>query len=402
MNLAIFWAHMGPYHFARFGAFHRLIKSAHLIELADNNTTYGWMREVEGVVNFNTLFPGCVAESVSAINIWSVLRRYILLNSIDVLFVPSFWPQYTLVAALAARSVSCRVVFMTESHERSGNNKGVALLAKRLLMKLYSSALVGGRIHIEYVEKLGLRRAKIFDGYDVIDNGYFSAESVRVCSDNVRVRNKLILPAKYILSLGRFVEKKNLATVLAAYANLVGIGKHADHALVFVGSGPVKGRLVELATEYKLRVVDRELTSASEVSSPGYGEVHFLPFAQIDTVPAFYALATAFVLASTTEEWGLVVNEAMASGCPTLVSSAVGCAPDLVEDGKTGYLFEPGDVTTLSDRMARLCGDPEHAKALGRAAQVKIADWSCERFAKNALLAAQAAMGDSVMPRPVI
>jgi glycosyltransferase involved in cell wall biosynthesis len=66
----------------------------------------------------------------------------------------------------------------------------------------------------------------------------------------------------------------------------------------------------------------------------------------------------------------------------------------LVEDGKTGYLFDPHNLEELVDCIARVCGDLDHASELGRAAQVKIADWSCERFARNALLAAKAAMGD--------
>jgi 1,2-diacylglycerol 3-alpha-glucosyltransferase len=400
MRLAVLWEHVGPYHVSRFHSLRFFSGSAKLIELADNNITYAWKRQ--GGALGDTLFSGDIAESVSGHRVYCAIMRYVIINRVDVLFVPSFWPSYSLLSALAAKTVGCRIVFMTESHVRSGNNGGIRLIIKRLLAKLYSSALVGGCLHVEYVEMLGISRSKIFDGYDVVDNEYFFHESRVARAKALVIKSKLLLPNKYILSLGRFVEKKDLTTVLAAYANLVGLGKHADHALVFVGSGPEKCRLLELAAEYKLRVLDREMNGMSAVSSAGSGEVHFLPFAQIDTVPAFYALATAFVLASTTEEWGLVVNEAMASGCPTLVSSAVGCAPDLVEDGKTGYLFEPGDVTTLSDRMARLCGDPEHAKALGRSAQVKIADWSCERFAKNALLAAQAAMGDSVIPRPVI
>jgi glycosyltransferase involved in cell wall biosynthesis len=47
------------------------------------------------------------------------------------------------------------------------------------------------------------------------------------------------------------------------------------------------------------------------------------------------------VHASTTEQWGLVVNEAMAAGLPVLVSDRCGCAPDLVEVGVNGFTFDP-------------------------------------------------------------
>ena len=50
------------------------------------------------------------------------------------------------------------------------------------------------------------------------------------------------------------------------------------------------------------------------------------------------------MLPSAGETWGLVVNEAMACGVPAVVSEAVGCAPDVVENGVTGAVFADGDV----------------------------------------------------------
>ena len=60
------------------------------------------------------------------------------------------------------------------------------------------------------------------------------------------------------------------------------------------------------------------------------GTVFYYGFRQIEENPVFYALAEAFVLPSLKEEWGLVVNEAMAAGLPVIVSHTAGCAEDLV------------------------------------------------------------------------
>lgn len=403
LGIALFWSHVGPYHLARYEGLRSVLPSARLVELADNNTTYGWERGGGEIGVVNTLFPGVMAEGLSGIRVFFAMRVYLDSCGVRVLYVPSFWPFYTFSAALAAASVGCRIVFMTESHWASGRNSGVLLLIKKFLLQLYDSSLVGGSLHRKYVEMLGMPKSRIFDGYDVIDNDYFeiAADKARKEQDVLRQRHEL--PDHYFLSLGRFVEKKNLLMLIKAYARLVNSGRACDCDMVFVGSGVMEAGMVKQAAECGLTVVFHgKLGGQKEVIQGSVGRVHFYPFAQIDTVPAFYALATAFVLASTTEEWGLVVNEAMASGCPTLVSTAVGCAPDLVDDGKTGYLFDPRDIDGLSDRMARLCGDYEHARELGLAAQVKIADWSCERFGRNALLAAQAALGENALPRTVI
>lgn len=54
------------------------------------------------------------------------------------------------------------------------------------------------------------------------------------------------------------------------------------------------------------------------------------------------------------ETWGLVVNEAMACRLPAIVSDAVGCAPDLIDEGRTGFIYPMGDVAALADRLSRI------------------------------------------------
>ena len=116
-------------------------------------------------------------------------------------------------------------------------------------------------------------------------------------------------------------------------------------------------------------------------------------FRQYDELPAWYGLASAFVHASTTEQWGLVVNEAMASGLPVLVSNRCGCAPDLVEDGVNGFTFDPYDVEALAGLMQRVAAmTDERRAAMGRAGQRIIAEWGPERFAEGLMQAVEARM----------
>ena len=90
-------------------------------------------------------------------------------------------------------------------------------------------------------------------------------------------------------------------------------------------------------------------------------------FRQYDELPAYYGLAEAFVHASRTEQWGLVVNEAMASGLPVLVSRQCGCAPELVAHGTNGYQFDPNDQVALARCMAEITRDEEHRQMMGQA-----------------------------------
>jgi glycosyltransferase involved in cell wall biosynthesis len=112
-------------------------------------------------------------------------------------------------------------------------------------------------------------------------------------------------------------------------------------------------------------------------------------------------LAGAFVHASTTEQWGLVVNEAMASGLPVLVSNRCGCAPDLVEEGRNGFLFDPYDVSGLADAMYSMAAERTDRVEMGLASQEIIAQWSPQNFAENLARAAERAL-HVARPRPSI
>jgi glycosyltransferase involved in cell wall biosynthesis len=110
---------------------------------------------------------------------------------------------------------------------------------------------------------------------------------------------------------------------------------------------------------------------------------HALPDAEL---PRAYRSAEVLVLPSVertcygravgvSELLGLVLLEAMASGTP-VIASRLGGLPEVVQDGLTGYLVEPGNVPELHDRLAELLGHPTRARRFGRAARELV----CERF----------------------
>ena len=116
--------------------------------------------------------------------------------------------------------------------------------------------------------------------------------------------------------------------------------------------------------------------------------IHRPGFLQAESLSRYYAHAAAFVLPSLSEPWGLVVNEAAASGLPLLVSSRAGCAATLVPEpeGTTGGRFDPLDVEEMTTKlawMAALAGEDRRAMGL-RAAQI-VSDWGPDRFARGAM-----------------
>jgi glycosyltransferase involved in cell wall biosynthesis len=130
--------------------------------------------------------------------------------------------------------------------------------------------------------------------------------------------------------------------------------------------------------------------STLEHKLPG---VHFYGFRQVEENPVFYALADAFILPSLWEEWGLVVNEAMASGLPVIVSKTAGCATDLVQEGVNGFTFDPGNVEQLAQLMRQISALKSfRLSEFGDASRKIISNWGCDVFAHNANRAAEAAI----------
>jgi glycosyltransferase involved in cell wall biosynthesis len=177
----------------------------------------------------------------------------------------------------------------------------------------------------------------IEQGYDVIDNSYFAKKADIVNANVTEYRIKYGLPNNFFLTSNRFIPKKNLFRLLEAYKKYVLHQGDKSWHLVMLGDGELKQALQKKVTELGLQ---------NKVIMPG--------FLQYDTLPYYYALAKAFIHASTSEQWGLVVNEAMSVGLPVIVSDQCGCSENLVKDGTNGFLFNPFQTEQLADKMIEL------------------------------------------------
>ena len=144
---------------------------------------------------------------------------------------------------------------------------------------------------------------------------------------------------------------------------------------MLLGDGPLGADLCRLISDLKL-----------------HGHVHLPGFVQYRDLPAYYALADVFVHASTTEQWGLVVNEAMAAGLPVIVSNRCGCVPDLVAESKNGFTFDPGSVESLAKLMLDLCRlSKRRLEDMGGESRRIIQGFTPSHFAKGARRAIDAA-----------
>lgn len=227
---------------------------------------------------------------------------------------------------------------------------------KRNLLRGYSAAIVAGQESRAYLEQLGFPASAIFQPWDVVDNAFFAQAATVPNAPS---------PSPHFLCISRFIAKKNHQGLLEAYALYQAQG--GQWGLKLVGNGPLEAHIRQ---------------QIQTLPQPQQVQLH--PFQQLEAIAQGYAQAQAFILASTSDQWGLVVNEAMAAGLPVLVSSACGCAIDLVKSGVSGWVFDPADPQALAALLHQVeQQSPAERSALITAARQQLDHFSPETFAQG-------------------
>ena len=170
--------------------------------------------------------------------------------------------------------------------------------------------------------------------------------------------------------------EKGVFDLLEAYAKLER-SLRSKVGLLFAGDGAAREELV------------RQASLITE------GTIRFTGFAQRETLASFYGLTEALILPTHSDPWGLVVNEAMACGCPIIVTDVAGCTADLVEDGWNGYVVPSKNSQKLNLAIDRLLRQPELKKQMSVRSLERIRDYSPEACAGGLAHAAIGSKQDS-------
>jgi glycosyltransferase involved in cell wall biosynthesis len=273
-------------------------------------------------------------------------------------------------ALLWARRRRVRFVLWSESNQYDARRKRSWIEALKVyFLRHCDRFVVPGKASFEYLTSLGSPAADIRVAPNAVDNRLFASEAEIAHANATAVRQKLKLPPRYILFVGRLVPEKGVFDLLQAYAGLESAVK-SEVGLVFAGDG----------------VSRQELMQRAKASSPG--TVSFPGFAQREDVAGLYALAELLVLPTHTDPWGLVVNEAMACGLPVIVSSVAGSSSDLVEDGWNGYVVPPRDPEKLRFAIDAILRQPELKRRMSLHSLERIQRYSPEACAAGLAAAA--------------
>ncbi len=266
-------------------------------------------------------FGGCDCPEIGEILVKEGFTHVLLIGWHKKVFWQAFW---------AAKRAGIKVFSRGDSQlamTTSPLKKTVKYLLYRLLLPRFDAHLFVGSRNREYLRHYGVSESRLFFSSHFVDNEWWAGRAK--AADEIKMKIKK--EDAVFLFAGKFIQKKRVMDLLEAAAGV------PEARVVLVGDGPLREQLKARAEKPDLK--DR---------------VEFAGFKNQKELPAYLAAADCLVLPSDgTETWGLIVNEAMASGKPAVVSEACGCVPDLIEEAETGYSFKLGNIKALADGLRR-------------------------------------------------
>jgi len=232
-----------------------------------------------------------------------------------------------------------------------------------------AACLAVGSWNADFYRAYGVPEERIFSVPYAVDNAFFQRRAAEARPHRAELRRKLGLSddRPVVLFCGKLIAKKDATTLIRALA------QEAAQLLV-VGDGELRPQLEQLAAKLLP------------------GRACFAGFRNQSELPALYDLADAFVIPSTYEPFGLVVNEVMNAGKPIIASDQVGCWPDLVRPGVNGAVFPAGDAAALAAALRPFLLDPALRERAGQTSLQIIQRWS---FAED-LVGLQSALASNV------
>jgi len=342
------WRQSAPYLVDRVDAVHEAeITDLDIVHVCDTPSSdeFPFRPSASDTVIAHTLCSDRKFEETSTLG--RLRRRLSLLRRYDVrcAFLCHHELLDTFIAALVMRLMGTRIYLMLESKFDDKPRWHWRELLKSVSLLPYQGALVGGRRHGEYAAFLGIRPDRIFEGYDTV-----SLARIQALAGAPPAPNGVPFRARHFTVVARHVAKKNLFMALDAYERYRQRAGATARELHFCGSGPLEAAL------------------KAETERRGLSGVVFTGYVSQRRVARALASTLALVLPSTEEQWGLVINEALAMGVPVLCADNVGARDSLVRSAVNGQFFEPDNAEGLATLMAELAGSEVEWQRMSEAA----------------------------------
>lgn len=315
----------------------------------DLDSGYNWtdLHDSEARGNVSTFFGTSAGE----------MGEHIARGQYDALIVTGWNLRAYWQGILAAKQKGTPVLVRGDSQLGSPRNllwRGMKLIIFRIMLRSFDACLYVGERNREYLRHYGVVAARLFPASHSIDVQLLRDQAAQATKRRQDLRETMGANAdtKIVLFVGKLIDLKRPHLLLAAAKLCQNNG--VEIMVSFVGDGPLRAQLHETAAALGVHA-------------------HFAGFQNQSSIGAHYACADVLVLPSAHETWGLVVNEAMACGCPVVVSDRVGCLPDMILP-LTGACFAGDQPEALAEAIASVLHLRTRDEAVMLAALAEVSD----------------------------
>lgn len=278
------------------------------------------------------------------------------------LTITSGWvdKDYLRAAAEAKRLGGNSVIALDTAWRGHWKQWANAIVSRHRLHRAFTHAWVTGAQQAAYARRLGFDAQHIHTGFYTADTALFLPLGERLIAARAGA-----WPHR-LLCVARYIPTKGQQLLCDAFAELCDARDAGDWELWLAGTGVLHERVKH---------------------SPGgkHTRITHLGFKQPEEMNTIVEQCGAFVLPSTYEPWGVVVQEHACSGLPLVLSSAVGAAERFLVEGENGFRFIAGDKASMKValRMLMLSSDGE-LRAMGQRSLELGRSWSPELWAETA------------------
>jgi glycosyltransferase involved in cell wall biosynthesis len=281
-------------------------------------------------------------------------------KEIDILWIHGWYSFTNILSVFTANFLNTPVMLRAEAYENEKNSR-LKEFIKKIILKLFFQKinifLSIGSISTEFYKSYGVSEDKIYLMPYTVNNQFFILKYDELKDKKYKLREKYNIPKDLpvILFSGKFINVKRPMDLLKAFEKLV---NEVPSSLVFMGDGVLRKEMEDYTKRNNIK------------------NVFFMGFRNQTELPEFYAMSDVFVLPSSFEPWGLVVNEAMCFNLPIIVSDKVGASLDLVKNDLNGYIYSSGDIKALHQKLKVLINDSNKRVDFGNQSERIISKWS--------------------------
>lgn len=264
-------------------------------------------------------------------------------------------------------AIRCDAPALKEGFKSGWKAKLRKFILGKILFPLFIEKFIYiGKQNYLFYKEFNISDDKLIYSPFSVDNSRFLKEVS--ASQDATLRHRLGLSEDnfVILFTGKLIGIKRPMDLVYAFQKLPVEGKK----LLIVGDGELKQQIEQYVAQEKIE------------------NVILAGFINQTDLPNYYHVADVLVLPSSSETWGLSVNEAMAAGLAIIVSDSVGCGDDLVVEGVNGYIYPTGEVDALTDALVHVCEDAKGERRMSKASLKIIQNYTLENTAQGIMRAA--------------